>query len=179
VSEPVQTSTNPFTDPLRPPTVVISYFPGELQEKVKAAVADQTGDQYETMPLDKRDPTGFGRTLAALWPQGRNLIIVAQDVVPPPSSLAELDACPEQWCTYYYPTEASSATFGLGLVKFSALLMGACPDLARDASVHPESVEDYTVPWWELDSAYERELIRLGIARHSHGTAVRLHAAGS
>jgi hypothetical protein len=111
------------------------------------------------------DEGQYWRLVRGLWESGRAFAIVEHDVVPPPGAVAEMWACPQDWCAFPYPV-GDIVTTALGCTKFEAaiierhpMLVGAIPENGRD--------------WHSLDASVIGELHRRGEHEHVHGPAAR------
>ena len=92
--------------------------------------------------------------------------VVEHDIVVGPDTLAELDACPHDWCAFPY-SYINGYHHGLGCTKFSAALIGRNPAAFRQVGTmsdqnHPER------HWCRLDGWLDIVLRRNGEAIHSH-----------
>ena len=74
-----------------------------------AELVDVTGDRF-----------AYWRAIAQRWHDG--LITIEQDIQIGPDTIAELEACPEDWCTFRYRIYTLLLNVGLGCTKFSARL---------------------------------------------------------
>lgn len=75
----------------------------------------------------------YADEIRRLWRVPGDLVIVEQDVTPPPGAIQGLLDCPNWWCTHPHRVGSRHLTDTLGLAKFSAYLKRSSPDLADDA----------------------------------------------
>jgi hypothetical protein len=103
-------------------------------------------------------PTSYWRLVYALWRGADDFTIVEHDVVPSAAGLAELGACPEDWCAYPYECGGKMMT-ALGCTKFRVAIRTRHPDLiSRIAPEHRA--------WDGLDAMVIGELHRRGEREH-------------
>jgi hypothetical protein len=103
------------------------------------------------------DRTQYWRLVRQLWDTGEPFIIVEHDVIVGPTTLTDLDTCPQPWCANAVHSvdvgtgQSWVATFGC--VRF------------RPSGAYPLADP---VDWTELDMATERALLELGWEKHVH-----------
>jgi len=172
--------------------IVVPHVPGMLRERTRQAVIGECGPAARFIP----DPGGgfyYSDLLRKLWREGGPLVIVEQDVVPPPGSIAQLLACPEEWCGHMLPAQGRLISQSFGLVKFSAALIERLPLLMDKAMARPpwlrtmrslklgepnlfpeggEPTWPSTVAWPSCDIYLGRDLMASGVAWHRHEPAV-------
>ena len=78
-----------------------------LANYARADLVNVTGDRF-----------GYWRAIAERWHDG--LITIEQDIEIGPDTIAELENCPEDWCTFRYRIYTLLLNVGLGCTKFSA-----------------------------------------------------------
>lgn len=101
--------------------VVIVHTADGLCVETVDAVREQWS-YFELALTPVGDPFAYAKLLRGLWPYPGELVIVEQDVVPPPDSIRALVECPRDWCTHrhwngYRHDDATTA-----LVKLSRRL---------------------------------------------------------
>jgi len=106
------------------------------------------------------DDEAYWRLLRDTWWQRRSTIIVEHDVVPPPGGLAEMAACPCDWCAFAYRC-GDIWTTALGCTKFGAPLMTRNPDIVSRVVPGQRG-------WNGLDGVVIGELHRRGEHEHVH-----------
>jgi hypothetical protein len=93
---------------------------------VAELVLSAEGVKYETLPAEGE--LGYSQLVTELWRRGKGFVIVEHDVAPWCGAVAQLWACPRDWCIFHYP-DGGSLSNGLGCTKFSDRLVRAYPDL--------------------------------------------------
>ena len=106
--------------------VVVPY--AQLHPETRAALEGVEGVTF----VDVSDGPGeeasrYFWLLQAAWHRQEGVIIVEQDIVPPPGAIDELRACPQDWCGRPYQVGINIDCW-LGLTKFSPAIMAAVPD---------------------------------------------------
>src|SRR5579859_1112290 len=168
--------------------VVVPHVPGMLRSRTRLAVLEQAGTAAVFIP----DPGGgfyYADLLRRLWRELGPLVIVEQDVVPPPGSIAGLLGCPQLWCGHMLPAPGRLISQSFGLVKFSAELKARLPLLmdtamarppwyrtrrclkAGEPNLFPEGREaewPSTVAWPSCDIYLGRDLMASGVEWHRH-----------
>ena len=168
--------------------IVVPFVPGLLRKATYEAVREQVGDEAVFLA----DPGGgmfYADLLRRLYHQPGDLIIVEQDVIPPPGSLRALEACPGLWCGHRLPFEGKLNYGTLGLAKFSRELKRILPLLFDYALARPpylkqmvclkpgepnafasDNPRDWpsTVGWPWCDMLILRELETRGATWHEH-----------
>ncbi len=85
-----------------------------LQSVRIALDQDNLYPDYQLM--DRED--AYHDLFKRLWETGEPFIINEHDIIPWPSAIAQLEACPEPWCTHMYRCACGWIGNGLGLAKF-------------------------------------------------------------
>src|SRR5674476_221247 len=117
-----------------PVRVVVPYT--NLRPETVAAL-EATNTAYDAIKMD--DDQAYWRLLADLWTKGETFILVEQDIIINPGTIASLDTCPSSWCAFGYGYCGLENYYGLGCVKFGGDLMAAVPDLMDQvALMHDE-----------------------------------------
>jgi hypothetical protein len=163
-----------------------------LRSRTRDAVLAEAG------PISRfiADPGGgfyYSDLLRRLWREPGPLVIVEQDVVPPPGALAALLACPEEWCGHLLPAQDHLISRSLGLAKFSRSLLERLPDIADQALARPPYLRSgrcrkwdepdlfpegrrrewpSTVAWPSCDIYLQNELGASGVDWHQHDPPV-------
>ena len=157
------------------------YHLGGIQQKTLDALA---GDGIEPLriALNPLDMEGYWRAVSAMWALGQTFAIVEQDVVPFPGALAELQVCPERWCTFRYAMQTGYHA-ALGCTKFAASLMAEFPlaleragEIGHDIGGLRGGPDDDGLPkrdWRRLDTRIDRVLRQeCGVEMHIHDRIV-------
>lgn len=153
--------------PLRPgQTVLVPYVPGMLQGPTLQAVLAQV-PAARLEPIDHADRYAYGRLLTRVGAESLDLVVVEQDVVPPPGAIAKLLACPRDWCGHRIDCGNGPADATLGLVKFGRRLIRSHPDLFVRAAGRGK-IGPARVPWNALDGWVRFVLHRWGVDWHPH-----------
>jgi hypothetical protein len=103
-----------------------------------------------------RGDYGYGELLADLWTKG-GFVLVEDDIAPWPGAIAEMVACPQNWCAFDYPIGggrmiSSCSHWGLGLMKVSDELAARDPSIAEAwRSIH----------WRQLDLPVNAAIARV------------------
>lgn len=171
--------------------VVVPHVPSMLRQATYDAVYEQTRGAAVFLA----DPGGglfYADLLRGLWHEPGELIVVEQDVVPPPGSLQALHDCPALWCGHMLPFQGGVNSGTLGLAKFSAECKRVFPLLFDFALARPPwlktvaclkagEVDPYAAPdmrdwpssvgWPRCDIMIRRELEVRGARWHCHEPA--------
>ncbi len=114
------------------------------------------------------DDHSYWRLLKEIWEKGETVTIVEHDILPWPSAIEEMLACPAIWCGYSYDQRGIGLYHSFGCVKFTSELMKQTRHIWDD-------VEDRH--WSKLDTQFEWKTFQLGIRPHQHRPAViHLHS---
>lgn len=115
------------------------------------------------------DSTDYWSLLSDCWSNGETFAIVEHDIVVRPESLAELDTCPYEWCSFGAPYFCG-VYHGLGCVKFTANLIARHPNaLDKVAAYHDEGHP--SKHWCRLD-AWLQDRVLASEYRHRHETVL-------
>lgn len=150
------------------PAVWVVAPTGHPLDDLRQAVQTETSGVYSILSYDPADPAERGRSLASIWPEPVDLIVIGPSARVTPGSILELALCSEPWCMMAVPGDGPHPEYGLGFARFGAALMRRYPVLALAATRRTPVGADYSTPDELLDSRYEAELQYLGIARHHH-----------
>jgi hypothetical protein len=130
-------------------------------------VGRELGLTVEVHHIERARDTHYAETLARLWAQPQDIIIVEHDVMVTSEQLSQLISCDEECCAF-------EAWFGhsfdvaLCCNKFSAALMREEPELTREIE---------QVHWRRLDVAINSALKMRDRAPHIHIPPVQhMHA---
>lgn len=136
-------------------TVCVPYIRGMIRDQTASAVLDQVPSAvFAEIPADS--PTSYAALLLHLWELPGDVVIVEQDVVPPPGSIGELLACASGWCTHGMLHGTVIHTDLLGLAKFGHNLKTFCPRFMECALLGGGG--SYTWPnWRSLDRLISRQ----------------------
>lgn len=126
-------------------TVCVPFVGGMLREETRAAVLDQDANAV-FVELPRTSPTAYARLLLDLWRRPGDVVIVEQDVIPPPYAIANLLRCTSGWCTHPMLHGEKVATDLLGLAKFSDALKRLCPQAGEAALLG--GIGAYMWPHW-------------------------------
>ncbi len=111
------------------------------------------------------DARAYGRLVQRLWAEGDGFILVEQDIVVRPDTIASLIRCPFDWCGYpYLETPRSEPVTGLGCTKFGAGIIRA---FRRPLEWDPVPV------WQNVDVHLAGVLAASGFREHRHAPPVR------
>ncbi len=108
------------------------------------------------------------------WRLQADLMIVEEDILPPPRAVERLADCPRPWCAFRYRVAANSVVLALGCVRFRARLTTRHPRLVEEVG----EVTGDGLPakdWRRLDVRMDRALKALDYRPHDHGWAQHLH----
>jgi hypothetical protein len=108
---------------------------------VAELVLHAEGVEYQTFPADS--DLGYSLLMTEVWKRGEGFVIVEHDVAPWFGAVAQLEACPRDWCLFHYP-DGGALSRGLGCTKFSDRLV-------RDHSDLPDAWEG--TEWPMIDGA--------------------------
>lgn len=173
--------------------VVVPHVPGMLRAQTYEAIRQAVGDDSFLRP---HRPGGFHypELLRQLWHQPGDLVIAEQDMVPGPGDIERLLACEHDWCGHQTDYLGHSLPETHSLVKYSARLRDAHPELCcraltrnhwnpsrglrwyRGPNLWPDGQEHLwptDVPWLYAADNIARELRDLGYAWHEHRPEVR------
>lgn len=119
------------------PLVIVPYVEGGLCRETRQEVYRQW--PVATFAAQRRGfDFDYADTLRTAWHEAETLIIIEQDVVPPPGSIRELLRCPDPWCTYPMWLDGHHQFDTLGLAKFSQSLCDRYHDLVDMALASPD-----------------------------------------
>lgn len=128
--------------------VILPYVEGGLRPETRREVLAQA-PAAELIELPRNDPLAYAELLRRRWREPGDLVVVEQDVVPPPGGIAALLSCPRPWCSFPGWIEDRYHSGTLQLAKFSQLLRLRHPHVA-DYALAPSG-------WWR-----ERPALRAG-----------------
>ena len=136
----------------------------QLRPETRAAL-EGTGATF----VDVSGDDAYYWLLQAFWHRQEGVIVVEQDIVPPPGAIDELRDCPELWCARPYQVGINIDCW-LGLTKFSPEIMAAVPDaFNRMERTTYDSLDGQLLPY----------LWQRGYHVHKHWPAVdHLHDCG-
>lgn len=164
------------------------FVAGGLRPETFEAVLTQAPGEVEFI---EHEPGGlhYSDLMRRLWREPGQLVLVLQDVVPPPDSLRELGECGEDWCGHQCPYNDHFLPMTHSLTKFSGRLRRCWPDFAdltlarsrwsrpgfclqpgeRDLwpAAHPE-VWPTSVDWSVAGETMTHELLKAGMSWHEH-----------
>ena len=167
-------SAKPPTPPRPGQTVFVPYVVDMLRDATMDAVLAQA-PAARFVPIDPADPYAYGRTLTRVAAESLDLIVVEQDVIPPPGAIAGLLACPDGWCGHRIDCGNGPADATLGLAKFGRQLLRRHPDLFVRAAGRGK-VGPCRVPWNALDGWIRHVMRAWGVSWHPHSPqALHLH----
>lgn len=130
---------------------------------------------YGVWGIDPDNDYDYGEYIRSEWRGDEPLVIVEQDVIPPPGSIMGLLGCPRDWCAHEVDLGGHLSARNLSLVKFSARLQLYVPSLAEQALPRAGS-ERKQISWRSVDQAMIRALEFAGFQVHVHQPpAVHLH----
>ncbi len=132
-----------------------------------AAALERFAPECVTIPLDPGDEYAYWQVLAAWWGKG-DLLVIEQDIVIGPGTVASMGACEgrSDWCAAPYPVYAGYEGLNeraLGCTRFSARLQ---------AEVDPGA---FRAPWQTMA---DRFIALFGpLYPHRHAPVGHLHPA--
>jgi hypothetical protein len=143
--------------------LVVPYV--QLRPETRAALE---GENALFVDVSGRDDDYY-TLLSALWYRGEGMLVVEQDIVVAPGTIAALRECPSDWCGFSYQVGLNIGSW-LGCVRFSPEIMKRVPDaFDRMERQHWQSIDGQLLPYLWLKG--ERE--------HRHWPAVtHLHDCG-
>lgn len=148
------------------PLVALCCVDGRLCWEVESELERQApGHQLVLQP--RGDPYAYARDLSRLWAEGRPLVVVEGDVLPPEGAIPQLLECPEPWCAHELWTGERYDRYTLGLVKFSAELTER-PELAARAWRDPRGEGGWRSILRSLDVAIAGALMAAQLEQHLH-----------
>lgn len=159
------------------PLIMVPYVHGMLHEETVEAVR-AAGYPYALWPIDHTDPFAYGALFAQWWATPGHLVVVEQDMVPPPGSIEKLIACEHVWCSHTYSCDTQVPAYGLGLCKFSRSVKDTYPTLGEQAA------RSYTgrargMHWLSLNERIIGLMLHWGFTVHLHDPeAGHLHDYG-
>lgn len=121
-----------------PAVVLVPHTETGLYHETERAVERQThGACFELTP--RLNPFAYADILRAHWRVPGDLVIVEQDVVPPPGSIYRLVSCTEPWCSLlvWYGNGYIATSFGC--CKLGHELRAVMPYLADAVYGKPDS----------------------------------------
>lgn len=154
--------------------VALPYVDGMLWRAVQGACEAQA-QRVLAFRIDPDDVGGYARLFCDWWSAPVDLLVVEQDVIPPPHSLWAMHRCRYWWCTVPYRVGADPAAGLLGCARFALSMRRRWPTLARRA-LYSGYWGDGWAPWSLVDTELAGRLRRAGVSPHVHlPTAVHLH----
>jgi len=172
---------------VRKATAKVPYLEGKLRPETFEWALRHNAELCQLGPTDE----SYYWTFRGWWldPEPGDLVIVEQDIVPPPDALYSFARCPSHWCACWYelyPTTEHGKDYsqtipfgwGLGCTRFSEKLRREHPELADRAGellvFGPEPDPDPPRVWWVMDMRLTMNISRLGHLPHDHGQARHL-----
>lgn len=146
--------------------VVIPYVQGMLRPMTVLSV-QESGIAFTKARLVAEDPSDYARTFVDCWARGGTFVVVEQDIVVPPGSIAALIECEHPWCAHHYPIKGYLYGPLLGLAKFSWHLIESHPKAASNALWYNKGKRAW-VPWKSISERLASELGSLGYECHWH-----------
>jgi hypothetical protein len=114
--------------------------------------------------------------LREIWARGETFALLEHDVVCRPGVIAELEECPEPWCTFGYsdiccPGCMEAWANMLGCTRFRKELVDAVPDAMT-------AIPADNWDWHEMCNGLGANLRAAGFTHHWHFPAVEHHHMG-
>lgn len=132
------------------PIVAYCFCVGQSRPHALEEIHQQWGT-VELTPQRPGHDYDYADDLRRLWRASGELVIIEQDVVPPPGSIRALIECPEPWCSHPHWVLSQYMTDSLGLTHFSQALRLRYPWLA-DVALAPLDHRALTrLGWTNLD----------------------------
>lgn len=146
--------------------LIVPYAPGKLRwETIEALQTAGLEPEYRLCEGNH----GYWELLDSLWGRcGDDLVIVEQDIVVNPGSVAELVACPEHWCAFPYQYAGRGLTAGLGCVKFSRRIQDRGDNIMQRVGDMPGDRTHPRKHWCRLDIQIAQEVGAWHVSRHIH-----------
>ncbi len=142
--------------------------PGVYPETRAALAADGQEPEYVDVGGSR---TAYHDLLALLWADGRAFVVVEQDIVVRPGVVAELAACPRDWCGFAYSLSTGYYVGGLGCTRFAERLLRERPSVPAALDALPP--DGLPRRWWQrLDTRLKSYLEGEGLSIHGHWPAV-------
>lgn len=122
------------------------------------------------------DDLAYWREIRARWTGAEDLIVIEHDIQIGPGTVASLESCDRDWCTFAYDIFGCKRLVNaLGCTKLSARLQRAVPaGRVAAAFAHCPACQGEGC-WWHLDNYIARTLEDAGFAPHVHGDIPHLH----
>ncbi len=156
------------------PLVMVPYVEGMLHEETVEAVR-ASGYPSTLWPIDRADPYQYGGLFAHWWALSGDLVIVEQDIVPPPDAIKKMVECEHVWCSHNYSCDNPVPAYGLGLCKFQHGIRMITPTLGEQAARNYRGVARQ-MPWAQLNERIITLMNHWGIKVHLHEPeATHLH----
>lgn len=140
-----------------------------------ATWARESDHQVHAVLLERYNPYAYGQMLQSLWNRHGHLIVIEQDVVPPPDAIEGFLTCGSDWCTHGYLIDGVQHSQVLGCTRFSAELQDQHPRLMWHAASNVGG-QRRLAHWQQLNEQITRGLKMAGATLHVHpGAATHLH----
>jgi hypothetical protein len=137
------------------PTSVIQPYTRLLPEVVQAL------DGWDVAFVDvSGSDESYWELLASMWAKAATFIVIEQDVVVRPDSIAELERCHHPWCSFQVPY-VGRLYAGLSCAKFSAGLIARHPDAIDRIATYSDE-EHPPRHWCRLDSHLQAYVLNPG-----------------
>jgi len=157
--------------------VLVPFVPGMLRPQTKAEVIRQRPAAM-FVPTPREDDTSYARVLIEASRLPGHLVVVEQDVVPPPGAIRQLLQCVHPWCYHLLALDGRLTPACLGLAKFDAGLKVRFGDWMAEA-VKGTGETDRGSFAVSCDVGIARWMERQGVPAHVHEPPpVHLHWKG-
>lgn len=158
--------------------VLVPYVRPHLREEAVWAILAQEPDA-DFVELDAADPYAYSRLIIERWLQRTGLLIVEHDVIPPAGGLAELEVCPEEWCTFWHQCAGIPVNDTFGCVKLAQGLTERLYFLADQALRRVRLHKVQYATWQATAGNMAYRLRQAGLSPHVHDrSTVHLHDYG-
>ena len=121
----------------RPVQIVVVHTETGLRSQVLEAIRCQ-GFEPTQLLTSARTPFGYGDILRGMWLWAWEWVLVEQDVVMCPGTLARLAECDQDWCTHPHWMGDHLGKETTGVVRFSLRLRRRLPDLMHQVCAWPD-----------------------------------------
>jgi hypothetical protein len=145
--------------------VVIPFVQGRLADETR-----QWGERHRADFVDlTEDDHGYFKLITRLWREGRQFVVVEEDIVPALGQVEAMWACDEQWCAGVHKLHADAPeVWSLGLMRFSSALIERVPVAGLAGAMGQDK------RWQRLDLCLYPVIRTGGFADpHLHGPAGR------
>ena len=155
--------------------VVVHYVPGLLRHETEDALAvySTPRSSVEYRPVDPRDPTDYGKKIAAMWREcaesSDDLVLIEHDVEIGPTTLFDFRACSHLYCgnPFAWVTNVGVA---MGCTRFRA-------EFIEEFAFAVDEALAIAPHFRQFDVIFQRRVLakRYGAQPHVHAPVVHLN----